>query len=257
MFDKHFEVFLADTPESKKQHYGIRYQVYCEEMGFENKDDFPTEQEIDKWDVDSVHFIVRAKQTGQWIGAMRMVFKNEYPLTLEEHGVANKTINNSSFNHAIEISRLCLVKEIRRRNTDSNPPLGLAEENDEIKKRDNVISFRRSKEVERSIIWGLFRAAAIYSQESNIKKWYFLSTNALARIICKEGFNMKRISEPRHYKGERIPFELDLKEILSNPIGLNDFKKGYSLCSEMEMDEILKRKDSLRQILRGHYCFNL
>ncbi len=37
MFDDHFEVFLADTRESKEIHYSIRYQVYCEEMGFENK----------------------------------------------------------------------------------------------------------------------------------------------------------------------------------------------------------------------------
>ncbi|MGZ8186121.1 MAG: PEP-CTERM/exosortase system-associated acyltransferase [Methylobacter sp.] len=257
MFDKHFEVFLADTPESKKQHYEIRYQVYCEEMGFENRHDFSTKQEIDKWDQHSVHFIVRAKQTGQWIGAMRMVFKNEYPLPLEEHGVLNKTINNSIFNNAIEISRLCLVKEIRACHNDNNSPLALADENEEIKKRNNVIAFRRRKQVQHSIIWGLFRAAAIYSQESNIKKWYFLSTCALARIICKDGFNMKRLDEPFHYKGERIPFEIDLKEIPSNLMGLNDFNKGYRLCSEIEIAEILKRKDGIRQILRGHYCFNL
>ncbi|CAA9889382.1 PEP-CTERM/exosortase system-associated acyltransferase [Candidatus Methylobacter favarea] len=247
MFDKHFEVFLADTPESKKQHYGIRYQVYCEEMGFENKHDFPTEQEIDKWDQFSVHFIVRARHTRQWVGAMRMVFNNEHPLPLEQHGIITKTIDNNAFDSAIEISRLCLVKEIRRRNVDCDPPLGLDEnlvldENEESKKGDNVISFRRSQQIERSIIWGLFRAAALYSQESNIKKWYFLCTNALARIICKKGVTMKRIGEPCQFKGERIPFEIDLKEILSNSIWLNDYKKGYSLCSEIEIPRLLKEK---------------
>ena len=62
MFDQHYEVLLADTPKSKAIHYGIRYQVYCEEMGFENKADFPQEQEFDHYDDHAAHFIVRTKQ---------------------------------------------------------------------------------------------------------------------------------------------------------------------------------------------------
>ncbi|MDD5581066.1 MAG: PEP-CTERM/exosortase system-associated acyltransferase [Methylobacter sp.] len=254
MFDKHFEVFLADTPESKKQHYGIRYQVYCEEIGFKNRHHLPIGQEIDKWDEDSVHFIVRARQTGQWIGAMRMVFKNGHPLPLEEHGVIDKTINN----HAIEVSRLCLVKETERRSPAGNSSRELACEKDKIKRRDNVIIFRRDKdkEIEHSIIRGLFRAAAIYSQERNIKKWYFLCTHALARIICKEGFNMKRIGESGHYEGERILFEIDLKDFFSNFKNINDVKKTYSHCSEIEMDKNLNRKDNIRQIFRTHHSYD-
>ena len=145
MFDDHFEVFLADTRESKEIHYSIRYQVYCEEMGFENKDDFPLEQEFDEYDKHSTHFIVRARQTGQWVGAMRMIFKNDQPLPLEKHCTLNTIIENNIFNRSVEISRLCLVKDIRRRNTDCEPPLGLAEEVDEIKKNDNVIPFHRSQ----------------------------------------------------------------------------------------------------------------
>ncbi|MGZ8186120.1 MAG: GNAT family N-acyltransferase, partial [Methylobacter sp.] len=80
MFDDHFEFFLADTDESKEIHYSIRYQVYCEEMGFENKDDFPLEQEFDEYDNHSTHFIVRHKPTGHWVGAMRLIFKNGQPL---------------------------------------------------------------------------------------------------------------------------------------------------------------------------------
>ena len=61
MFDQHYEVLLADTPESKAIHYSIRYKVYCEEMGFENKDNFHQKQEVDNYDQHSVHFIVRTK----------------------------------------------------------------------------------------------------------------------------------------------------------------------------------------------------
>jgi N-acyl amino acid synthase of PEP-CTERM/exosortase system len=83
MFDNNFEVFLADTPESKAIHYSIRYQVYCEEMGFENKDNFPLEQEFDEYDSQSTHFIVRTRLTGHWVGAIRMVFNTDHFLPID------------------------------------------------------------------------------------------------------------------------------------------------------------------------------
>ena len=244
MFDENFEVFWADTPESKEIHYSIRYQVYCEEMGFENKDDFPLEQEFDEYDNHSTHFIVRTRQRDQdqWVGAMRMVFKNDQPLPLEKHCSLNTIISDDTFNSSIEISRLCLVKNIRRRNADGDPPLGLPKEVDESKTDDNVISFHGRKHIERSIIWGLFRAAAVHSELRNVRKWYFLGANALARIICKKGFNLQQIGDPCNFNGERIPFEIALNEVLSNSLWLNDFKNGYSRYSEMKMSEAVNKK---------------
>jgi len=243
MFDEHFEVFLADTDESKKIHYSIRYQVYCEEMGFENKDDFPLEQELDEYDTHSTHFIVRTRLTGKWVGAMRMIFKNDQLLPLEKHCTLNTIINHDdTFNRSIEISRLCLVKDIRRLNTDCDAPLGLQEEGDGIKNDNNVIPLRGRRHVERSIIWGLFRAAALHSKECNIKKWYFLSTHALARIISKTGCDMQKIGNPMNYNGERVPFEMIVNEILSNSLWLTDFKNGYNLYSAIEVPGTRNKK---------------
>ncbi|MBS3963093.1 MAG: GNAT family N-acetyltransferase, partial [Methylomonas sp.] len=67
-FDSNFEVVLADTFESKLINYNIRYQVYCDEMGFEDKDVFPDEIEFDEWDKNSVHFLVRHKSSENWLG---------------------------------------------------------------------------------------------------------------------------------------------------------------------------------------------
>jgi N-acyl amino acid synthase of PEP-CTERM/exosortase system len=245
MFDDHFEVLLADTLESKNIHYSIRYQVYCEEMGYENKDDFPSEQEFDEYDKHSAHFIVRARKTGQWVGAMRMVFKNEQPLPVETHCRLTKSIHDTIFNRSIEISRLCLVKEIRRRNVDCYAPYGISDDDKEtVSIADNVIQFHRRKHIERSIIWGLFRAASMLSERENVKSWYFLGANALARIISKKGFNLQQVGEPCNLNGERIPFEINLREILANPLWLTDFKVGYSLYSEVTQFEASNRKMS-------------
>jgi N-acyl amino acid synthase of PEP-CTERM/exosortase system len=206
-------------------------------MGFENKDNFPLELEVDEYDNHSTHFIVRTRQTGQWVGAMRMVFKNNQPLPLEKHCTLNTIIKDDIFNRSIEISRLCLVKGIRRRNIDIDPPLGLDKEDDKIHKGDNVITFHGRKHIERSIIWGLIRAGAMHCEKHNIKKWYFFVSNALGRIICKKGFNLQQIGDPCNFNGERFPFEIALNEVISNSLWLNDFKNGYSLYSEMEMSE--------------------
>jgi N-acyl amino acid synthase of PEP-CTERM/exosortase system len=242
MFDQHFEVFLADTHESKAIHYSIRYQVYCEEMGFENKDSFPLEQEFDEHDKYSDHFIVRTRLTGQWVGAMRLIFKNNQLLPVEKYCILTANVSNDHLNRSIEISRLCLIKDIRRRIIDTDPPIGLPDENQEILKSKNIIPFYGQKHIERSIIWGLFRAAAIHSKECKIQKWYFLSTRGLARIIGKTGCNMEQIGQPLNYNGERIPFEMSVNEILSNPLWFNDFKKDFNLYSVIKAPEIINTK---------------
>jgi len=143
MFDKHFEVFLADTPESKKINYSIRYQVYCEEMGYENKDDFPMEMEFDEYDRFSEHFIVRHKETGDWVAAMRLVISGEMGLPMEQHCILHEEIDNNHFRKAVELSRLCILGKVRK----SSGKGALNKSN---------------RGVNQSILWGLFNATSEY-----------------------------------------------------------------------------------------------
>ncbi len=233
MFDDNFEVFLADTEESKAIHYSIRYQVYCEEMGFENKEDFPLEQEFDEYDVNAAHFIVKHKNSGQWIGAMRLIFKNDQPLPLEKHCNLHAPLNKLISGHSVELSRLCLVKEIRRQFNDVAPPHGVADESEEIQETDKVKLLRSSQRLNRSIIWGLIRATLEYGYQNNIQNALFLTTNALAKVICKGGLEMVNIGEPCNHKGERLPFKMNVKKTYHNPIWKNDYKNGYQVFSQL------------------------
>ncbi len=232
MFDNYFDVYLADTPKGKEEHFKLRYKVYCEEMGFEDKNDFSAHREHDHWDPHSVHFLVRHRETGQWIGAMRMVFKHEESLPLHEFCAIEHDMDAVS--QDIEISRLCLVKDIRRRKTDTESPLALNTQSDPSTKENNVTDLFSRRVINRSLIWGLFRAASIYSAENNIDNWFFLGTKALARIISREGFKMTQVGEGCDHRGMRYPFRVELKEILANSIWTKDFKKGYRLFSELQ-----------------------
>jgi N-acyl amino acid synthase of PEP-CTERM/exosortase system len=232
MFDKYFEVFLADTDVGRKKHYNIRYQVYCEEMGFESKEQFPMEQELDQWDENAVHFLVRLKHTKEWIGAVRLVHHDGKSLPLEGLCPLEESTNQSNIK-SVELSRLCLVKEIRKPNLGN--PYGIPDTpSAELELIDNKVKlFYSHSEVKQSIIWGLFRAASLYSQEMNVKKWYFLTTKALSRLIKREGFNMLGVGEPCEHRGKRFPYKMDVKEILSSDFW-EDYKKGYRLYSELE-----------------------
>jgi len=242
MFDNYFEIFLADDQEGRAIHYNIRYQVYCEELGYENSQKFPDKQEFDKWDPkddqdqQSVLFLVRLKHTRQWIGAMRLVHYNGHNLPLEESTSLDHKINSP----AVEISRLCLVKDIRKpylqnaygideNNTNNNTlPSG--------KEEDHIKLFYSNPKVKSTIIWGLFNASSQYSIANNIKKWYLLSHKALARVIKRQGFRIEQVGPSCEHRGQRSPYCFDVDEIQSNPIW-DDFNNHYQLHSSLQQQK--------------------
>jgi N-acyl amino acid synthase of PEP-CTERM/exosortase system len=231
MFDDYFEVFLADTEAGKKEHYNLRYKVYCEEKGFEDKNAFPAGMEVDEWDDQATHFIVRLKHTKQWVGAMRLVHKTEKALPIEGHSTIEGMQKNDQY--VSEVSRLCLLKQIR------NP--AFENSNDELKESDKIKLFFSHSRINRSVIWGLLRAATVYSKQNKIKDWYFFTSKALARVISKSGFIMNRVGEASYHNGERFPFRMRIADLLSqaknipaNDIALKDYDIGYRLYSELE-----------------------
>ncbi len=238
MFDKYFEVILANTKKSREIHYNIRYQVYCEELGYEDVTKFPDKQEFDKWDPQNdedqgtLLFLVRLKHTKQWIGAMRIIHHNGDKFPLEEFSSLDHTIDSS----AIEISRLCLVKEIRRpylqnsygidgANTSSSQLV--SNEDDE-----HVKNFFSNSKVKATIIWGLFNATLQYSKANDINKWYLLTSKALTRVISRQGFTIEQVGTTCEHRGKRSPYRFDVHEIQDNPIW-DTFNHGYQMYSEL------------------------
>ena len=241
MFDDYFEVFLADTAESKAINYSIRYQVYCEEMGFENKEDFPMEQEFDEYDQRAVHFIVRHKLTNQWVGAVRLTLPVAEMLPIETHCKIHKPIPKRNTNRVVEFSRLCLVKEIRRRFNDTVPPHGIEDPSLCVEETDKVRLIRSNLRTNRSIIWGLINAAAEYCYHSNIPNVYFLTTTALSKILCKGGLNMELIGDSCMHRGERYPYKMNVAQTYHMEEWKKEYKNGYRLFSEIQFSEKEKK----------------
>ena len=243
-FDSSFEVFLADTTESKQIHYKLRYQVYCDEMGFEDKELFPDQMEFDEWDDHAVHFLVRHKASGHWLGGLRLVFNKNDTLPFEKLTHPYQAINQAERQIAVEMSRLCLLKEARRFSSKRFAPYGLPDQ--EITEESNkVVSFYNFKNQTRSIMWGLMRAAVVYSVEQNLAYWYFIVAPALAGFIRKERFEMLQIGAPCEYRGQRTPYRLSVQDILSNPLWLTDYKQKYLLYSRLEQEQVQRQQTAL------------
>ena len=237
MFDNHFEVFIADTAESKKIHFSIRYQVYCEEMGFESKDDFPEQMEYDEHDDRSVHFIVRDKTSGLWIGAMRLIYKKGDLLPIEQCCEINEKVDSNDLFGAVELSRLCLIKEARRRIKDIDPPCGIIGESSQALASDKVKLFPNQYKLNRLIIWGLIYAASEYCSSNNIHNWYFMTTFALAKVLRKGGLNLVSIGESFSHKGERFPFKMNATETYQSTIW-HKYNNGCQYFSRMHEHQL-------------------
>lgn len=238
-FDSCFEVFLADTPESKQIQYNLRYQVYCDEMGFEDKDKFPDQLESDEWDECSAHFIVRHRYTGHWLGALRLVYPNQFAFPFEDKCTPDERISAKQYLQSLEISRLCVLREARRFAPQKYAPYGLVDE--EVGGEGcNVRYLYSHKNQSRSIMWGLYRAAVVYSAQNDIKQWYILVAPSLAYAVKKEGFQMQQVGSPCDHRGQRIPYLLDVDHILANPLWQKDYKKDFRRYSELADESIDK-----------------
>jgi N-acyl amino acid synthase of PEP-CTERM/exosortase system len=240
-FDSCFEVFLADTPESKRIHYNLRYQVYCDEMGYEDKENFPDQMEVDEWDRHSVHFMVRHRYTGQWLGALRLVYQHQAVFPFEAKCVPDQPISVQQYQQSIEISRLCVLREARRFAPRAFPQQD-ADEEQIAKDSGNIRYLHTIKNQTRSIMWGLYRAAVVYSGQNDIKQWYILVTPSLAYAVKKEGFEMQQVGGACDHRGQRIPYALDVEHILANPLWQKDYRLDYRKYSEVFEQSVAKRQ---------------
>src|SRR3569623_78315 len=113
MNKEHFEVVLADDECSRRIHYQLRYQVFCLDTGYEDPDAFPDGEEKDEWDQNAVQFLVRERETQQWVAALRLVVLQDktLPIVTRAHITPDVAVASGE---TLEFSRLCMVGHYRR-----------------------------------------------------------------------------------------------------------------------------------------------
>jgi N-acyl amino acid synthase of PEP-CTERM/exosortase system len=248
LFDDQFEVVLADDEFSRSIHYQIRYQVYCLEEGFEDRGRFSNEEERDQWDAHSVHFLVRSRQTDEWVAAMRLVIPETGSLPIEQVCEIDPVVMPSFPEKQIaEISRMCIVDSYRRKQFSNKPGRLLA-----VPKTKDA-----GERVHKSIIMkGLLRAAAAYSEDHDIPFWYFLTTPALARIINRLNVQLVKVGSAYEHRGTRYPFLANIRQAVEQAkkgcpdmaATLYSRAEAYTRFSELGMSESEMFEGSYHQV---------
>lgn len=123
-YNRLFKVVFADTPALKEETYKLRYQVYCQETAFENKDDFEDGLEKDIYDDQSLSSLLVHRESGKVAGTVRLILPDAdkeilpaFQLSEDLNSLSDDFLPRAT---TAEISRFAISKDFRRRAYDTH-----------------------------------------------------------------------------------------------------------------------------------------
>ncbi|MGR6033906.1 MAG: PEP-CTERM/exosortase system-associated acyltransferase [Candidatus Nitrosoglobus sp.] len=217
-FYNYFELVPAHSGEFKKEVYKLRYQVYCNETGFENSKDHPGGIEFDEYDSHSVHYLIRHRTSGAYAATTRLILPHinscERLFPIEKYTKIDsiELLKNIPRENLAEASRFCVSKDFKRRKNESGTLMGRLE--------PVGIGLDWVGEEERRIFphitIGLFACLIRMSFENNIHYWYAVMEPALARSFSLLGIYFVAIGPLTDYHGKRRPYIIKISDLLSS-----------------------------------------
>ena len=243
MLENEYDFYLADTDAGKSIHYSLRYQVYCLREQYEEPSRHPKFLEQDEYDEVSAHFIARCRNTGEWLGAMRLIVGAAENLPVTKFS----QVNSENFSPGrrklfAEASRLCTLLPT---NTHSNFALN----------QPKTPALRltprppAAKPLQASwISLGLIRAARQYCLKHDITFCFFLISDPLARMLRRLGMDIEPVGSPCQHRGWRSPYIHNVKTgyqamSVRSPDLYNSFCRtdAYAHYSDLVVDHPLPR----------------
>ena len=209
-FNKYFEVLFANTESLRQESFRIRHMVYCEELGWEPKQD--SGLEIDPCDDYSFALLLVHKRTGQYAGTARLVISPpESPdkqLPFEMHCLQSiwpNAIDFSDYRRGSfsEISRLAVPEAFRRRAGEQNTPFVV----NDIDATKAVFSEEERRNFP-NIAIGLYLSIIALSQMCNHKAMFVVVEPRLKKRLERIGFQFEQLGDELDYHGARALFYL-------------------------------------------------
>ena len=116
MFDR-FSVETVRTPQALAESMRVRFEVYCQEMGFEHADAFPDGKERNQYDHRASHVVVTHRATGLTAGSVRIITSSSpglEGLPISDHAVIDHGCLRDTRHRFCEVSRLAVRPLFRR-----------------------------------------------------------------------------------------------------------------------------------------------
>lgn len=205
LYDREYRVVPADSEERRRAAHRLRYQVYCLENPFEERDEHPEGFERDEYDSHSVQSVLQRRSDGVPIGTVRLILpvQERAGNCLPFHRICRPIVPLLDLLLPIqtmaEVSRFCISKELRRRTAAGNPGGKQA---------------GRIAELTRYATLGLIRSLVENSVEYGITHWCLVVEPALLRFLASLGFQLHAIGPLVEHHGRRQPCHADLATLL-------------------------------------------
>lgn len=205
-FLESFEIVSADTPALVDEAHKLRYQVYCEEKGFEDAAAYPDGREYDEYDCRSVHSLIRHRDSGLYVGVVRLILPElggvHAPLPMERHchlNLAETHPHLTALPRAAigEISRFSVSKLFRRRIAEEGLIYGVSS-GDELHPRFD-------RRLLPHITLGLIAAFIRMCAQHGIHYCYAVMEPTLLRFLTRFGIQFTTLGEAVDYHGLRLP----------------------------------------------------
>lgn len=215
-FNTWFSVDFASSAELCQRVYEVRYRVYCEEFGYEEREAFPDGQERDKYDAASLHCLITHRPTGRPAGCVRLVPANAGAglelLPLEAHcgaSLDHAFLDSLNLDRSTvcEISRLAVDGQFRRRPGESSTRYGQLGGLDV--SRQEVRSFPL-------ISVAAFLAATALTELAGRTNVFAMMEPFLPRLLERSGIRFQRAGADTDYHGIRAPYFVRTQDAVAN-----------------------------------------
>lgn len=201
--NRRFTMISADSPAFREQAYRLRYQVYCNERGYESPLDYPEEMEHDSFDLHSVHGLVVDEESGVAAATVRLILPatdDQGPSFPIQQICRNALPSSIPLHRAAEISRFAVSKtmaEVLR------SPVG-----------DVASSVASANHLKCSLTMLLMRGIVQMSRDRGITHWFAIMEPALLRLLSRFGVSFTPIGPLVAHHGARQPCHGDIHSVL-------------------------------------------
>ncbi len=205
---------IANSDELKEEIYRLRYEVYANEFGYEDKNDFPDGLEKDIYDEHSIH--VAALINNKVMGTVRLIMNSDigFPIDkIEGKSFYGKKPHPSKI---IEASRFTVSSSFRRRKEDRVYGIRsyLKKSEGGVLSEDEKSLFEKERRLAPEIIRGLLKNLYQLTKQMEITHWYVVIEKRLYYMFKRMGYLLRQIGEPVDYHNAiRIPYLGIIKEM--------------------------------------------
>jgi N-acyl amino acid synthase of PEP-CTERM/exosortase system len=239
-FHHYFQIKLARSESLLEEVQRLRYRVYCEEFGFEDKSRFPDRREKDEFDDRSYHALILHRATGRAVSTVRLILASDQdrlPFELHCGGSFDiKRVDSMGRETMCEFSRLSVDPQFRRRPGETSSQYGNF-------KYANLLPEERR--LSPFIGISTFLAGTLLPILTGRQNVFAMMESFLENSLKKIGIHFQPLGAPVEYHGRRVLYHMrsesvclllkpELKELF---LLLHDELKPYFSGRRLEAED--------------------